>query len=428
VGRLNALVLDVSPLRKDRDFRLLWSGQLISGLGRQVTVIALPYQLYVLTHSAIAIGALALVQLGPLLAFSLFGGAVADAVDRRRLLLLTQSGLALTSAALALLAMQAQPSIWALYFVAFVAATISSVDQPARASAVPRLVPRERLPLAIALNQAAFQAAAVVGPALGGILIATLGLAAAYGLDAVTFAASLLVLAMMAPIPPLHGVARPGVKAVAEGLRFARRMPVILSTFVVDLDAMIFGMPAALFPVLAVDVFHNGAAGVGLMASAAAVGALVGALLTGWVGRVRYEGRAVILAVAVWGVAIALFGLCTFSFPLALVFLAIAGGADVLSAVFRSTILQLSTPDQLRGRMTALHVLVVTGGPRLGDIESTVVAALTSATFSVVSGGVMTLVGLAWVARRFPQLAAYDAHAMRPGAELPATVDLASEA
>ena len=410
MSRLGGLALDLRPLQLDRDFRLVWAGQLVSNLGRQVTVIALPFQLYVLTGSPLAIGALALVQLGPLLAFSLAGGAIADAVDRRRLLLVTQLGLAAASAILAWLAMLGSPPVWALYVVAFGAATISAIDQPARTSAIPRLVPRERLAPAIAINQAGFQTAAVVGPAIGGLLIASIGLPAAYAVDAVTFGASLAALFAIAPIPPFHGAARPGLAAVLEGLRFARRMPVILATFVVDLDAMIFGMPEALFPVLALDVFRAGPMGVGFLAAAPAAGALIGALLTGWVGRVRMQGRAVVFAVGAWGLAITAFGLATFSFPLALLLLAVAGGADVLSAVFRSTIVQLATPDGLRGRVSALHLMVVTGGPRVGDMEAAGVAALVGAQASVVSGGVLCLLGLAVVAWRLPQLWRYDAH------------------
>ncbi len=377
-------------------------------MGRQVTVVTLPYQLFVATRSPLSIGALSVVQLVPLLVFSLYGGAVADAVDKRRLLLVTQSVLALSSVSLALLALTPHAPIVLIYLVAFLAATVSAVDQPARSSAIPRLVPRERLTTAIALNQAGFQTAGIVGPAVGGLLIATVGPSGAYLVDAVTYGASLAALVAIAPIRPLAGVVRPGLAAVVEGLRFARSRPVILGTFIVDLDAMIFGMPQALFPVLALTVFHAGAEGYGLLAAAPATGALVGALLTGRVSRVRWQGRAVYVAVLIWGVAITAFGLVAFSLPLALVLLAIAGAADVLSAVFRNTIVQLSTPDQLRGRLLALHGMVVTAGPRLGDVEATAVAAAVSAQFSVVTGGLACLAGLGLIAWRLPQLARYD--------------------
>ncbi|HXQ95300.1 MAG TPA: MFS transporter [Candidatus Acidoferrales bacterium] len=408
MSRFGSLLLDVEPLRQDRDFRLIWTGQVISSIGRQVTVVTLPYQLFLATGSPLSIGALALVQLVPLLAFSLYGGAVADAVDRRKLLLVTQSALALSSAALVVLAITPHVPVVLIYVVAFIAATVSSVDQPARTSAIPRLVPRRRLTMAIALNQAGFQTAGVVGPAVGGLLIATVGPGGAYLVDVVTYGASLAALLVIAPIPPLQGVVRPGFAAMAEGLRFARSRPAILGTFIVDLDAMIFGMPQALFPVLALTVFHGGAEGYGLLAAAPAAGALIGALMTGWVSRVRMQGRAVYVAVAVWGLAITAFGLATFSLPLALVLLAVAGGADVVSAVFRATILQLATPDELRGRLSALHGMVVTAGPRVGDMEATAVATAVSAQFSVVTGGLACLVGLALIAWRLPELGRYD--------------------
>jgi len=408
LSRFGSLLLDVEPLRQDRDFRLIWTGQVISSIGRQVTVVTLPYQLFLVTGSPLSIGALALVQLVPLLAFSLYGGAVADAVDRRKLLLVTQSALALSSAALVVLAITPHVPVVLIYVVAFIAATVSSVDQPARTSAIPRLVPRRRLTMAIALNQAGFQTAGVVGPAVGGLLIATVGPGGAYLVDVVTYGASLAALLVIAPIPPLQGVVRPGFAAMAEGLRFARSRPAILGTFIVDLDAMIFGMPQALFPVLALTVFHAGAEGYGLLAAAPAAGALIGALMTGWVSRVRMQGRAVYVAVAVWGLAITAFGLATFSLPLALVLLAVAGGADVVSAVFRATILQLATPDELRGRLSALHGMVVTAGPRVGDMEATAVATAVSAQFSVVTGGLACLVGLALIAWRLPELGRYD--------------------
>jgi MFS family permease len=270
------------------------------------------------------------------------------------------------------------------------------------------LVPRAEMGEAISLSQAGFQLSSVAGPAIGGVLIATLGLPAAYAADALTFGAAILALLAIAPMPPIGLVARPGLEAIREGLRYVRGVPAILGTFVIDLNAMIFGLPVALFPILALEVFHVGAAGVGLMTSAVAVGALIGALLTGWVARVRLQGRAVLVAVAVWGIAIACFGLVTASFPLALLFLAIAGAADVISAVFRGTILQTGVPERLRGRLSAIHIMVVTGGPRIGDLEATAVAALVNTQFSVVSGGLLCLVGVGVVALRIPQLTHYD--------------------
>ncbi len=387
---------------------MIWLGQLVNGLGRQVTVVALPYELWQLTHNSLSIGLLALVQLVPILIFSLGGGAVADAVDRRRLLVVTQLLLAGSSLCLAILALQPSPSVLAFYVVAFVAAGVGAVDSPARTSAIPRLVPRERVPAAIAANWLSGQTVSVVGPVAAGVLIAVSGVAAAFAFDVLTFLASLAALLVIAPIPPHPDASRPSLRSIAEGLRFARERRIVMATFAIDLDAMIFGMPSALFPQLALVVFNAGAAGYGLLTAAPAVGALVGAAFSGWVGRVRRPGRGVVAAVAGWGAAIVAFGLMTASFPLALICLAFAGGADVISAVLRSSIVQLATPDPLRGRLSSIHSLVVTSGPRLGDAEAAGVAAVAGPQFSVVSGGLMCLLGLVVVVRLFPQLLAYE--------------------
>ena len=402
------LLVDLEPVKRDRDFRMLWLGQLVSGLGRQVTVVALPFELWQLTHSSLSIGLLALVQLVPILVFSLGGGAVADAVDRRRLLIVTQALLAASSLCLAVLAYQPSPPIWAIYVVAFVAAGVGAVDQPTRSSAIPRLVPRERVPAAIAVNWLSGQTVAVAGPVAAGLLLAVSGVATAFAFDVATFMASLIALLLIAPIPPHPEAARPSLRSIAEGLSFARSRRIVLATFAIDLNAMIFGMPSSLMPQLALTVFNTGAAGYGLLNAAPALGALVGAAFSGWVGGVRRPGRGVVLAVAGWGVAIAAFGLLTASFPLALLCLAFAGGADVVSSVLRASIVQLATPDPLRGRVSSINSLVVTGGPRLGDAEAAGVAAIAGPQFSVVSGGVLCLLGLLAVVRKFPELLAYE--------------------
>jgi MFS family permease len=400
--------VDLEPVKRDRDFRMLWLGQLVSGLGRQVTVVALPFELWQLTHSSLSIGLLALVQLVPILVFSLGGGAVADAVDRRRLLIVTQALLAASSLCLAVLAYQPSPPIWAIYVVAFVAAGVGAVDQPTRSSAIPRLVPRERVPAAIAVNWLSGQTVSVAGPVAAGLLIAVSGVATAFAFDVATFMASLIALLLIAPIPPHPEAARPSLRSIAEGLRFARGRRIVLATFAIDLNAMIFGMPSSLMPQLALTVFNTGAAGYGLLNAAPALGALIGAAFSGWAGSVRRPGRGVVLAVAGWGIAIAAFGLLTASFPLALVCLAFAGGADVVSSVLRASIVQLATPDHLRGRVSSINSLVVTGGPRLGDAEAAGVAAIAGPQFSVVSGGVLCLLGLLAVVRQFPELLSYE--------------------
>jgi MFS family permease len=404
MARSPGFVLDVSPLRDLPSYRLLWLGQAVNVIGNQVTRVALPYQVYVLTHSTLAIAGLTLAQLVPLLLFSLAGGSLADAVDRRKLLIVTQLGLASTSGALVLVSLAGSPPIALLFVIAAVASAFQAVEGPTRSSAIPRLVPADRLRAAIALGQLSFNAGSVIGPAIGGVILATIGVAGAYAVDVATFGVSIVAILALPPIPPLVAGTRAGLEAIREGLRFVRARRVILSTFAIDLNAMIFGMPAALFPALALDVFHAGAVGVGLLNSAVAVGAFLGAAVSGAVTRIERVGRGILVAVAIWGAAIVLFGLSTFSLPLALVFLAIAGAADVASAVLRSSVVQLGTPDALRGRVSAIHLLVVTGGPRIGDIEAAAVAAAIGAQLSAISGGVLCLLGVIAVARAYPEL------------------------
>jgi MFS family permease len=402
-GRLGRVVLDVSPLREFPAYRRLWLGQSVNVIGSQVTRVALPYQVYVLTHSTLAIAALTLVQLVPLLLFALGGGSLADVLDRRRLLLVTQIALASTSLALAIVSL-GSPGLPVLFAIAFVASAFTAVDEPTRSSATPRLVPAARLPSAIALGQLSFNAGSVIGPAIGGLILAGVGVSGAYLVDVATYSLSIVAILGLPPIPPVIAGRRAGLAAIREGLSFVRGRRIILSTFAIDLNAMVFGMPTALFPALALDVFHVGPVGVGLLNAAPAAGAFAAAFLSGLVTRLRRIGRGIIVAVVVWGAAIALFGLSTFSFPLALLFLAIAGGADVLSAVLRSTLVQLTTPDELRGRVTAIHILVVTSGPRVGDIEAATVASVVGAQLSAISGGLLCVLGVIGVARLFPEL------------------------
>lgn len=390
----------------------------MSVTGRQVTVVALPLQVYLLTRSAFAVGLIGGVQLVPLIAFSLYGGAVADRMDRRMLILGSEIGLAVTSGLLVLGALGRHPALAYLYGVAAVQSAVMAVNSPTRSAAVPTLVGPDLLPAALALNQVMFNATLIVGPAFGGFLIAALGhpdayagLKWAYAVDVCSFAASIAASVMLSPLPPLGDDAtsqhRPAWRSIAEGFRFLKGRQVLIATFLIDLDAMIFGMPRALFPVLALSTFRVGPTGLGLLTAAPAAGALIGALSAGWVGRARRQGLAVVWAVVLWGAAITAFGLSGAIFGLALAFLALAGAADVISAVFRSTILQLSVPDSLRGRLSAIHIMVVTGGPRLGDVEAGAMASLVSPWFSVVSGGLACMVGAVLLGSFVPSLARY---------------------
>jgi len=402
------LLVDLTPLRVSRDYRLLFIGSGVSYLGRQLTVVAIPFQIFTITGSSLAVGMVGLVTLLPLVTLSLAGGAIADAVDRRKLLIITQVLSAATSAGLALNAMSSSPRLWPIYVLAALSAGLAGVDLPARSATIPRLVGHELYPSAAALGQIQFQIGQVAGPALAGVIISQVNLAAAYWIDVVSFGAAVVALVFIAPQPPEGGGTRASLASVREGLRYVKGRRLLVGTFLIDIDAMVFGMPRALFPALGTGFFGGGAAAVGLLYAAPGAGALVGALFTGWVGRVRRQGRAVIVAVLVWGAAIAAFGLVPW-LPLALFMLALAGAADVVSAVFRNTILQLSVPDGLRGRLSSVHIAVVTGGPQLGDAEAGAVAALTSPRFSVVSGGLACIVGVLVLLRLVPELARYDA-------------------
>ena len=399
----------MSPLRESRDYRFLFSGQAVGYLGSQLTVVAVPFQVYLLTESSLAVGMVGLVSLAPLIVLSLIGGSVADAVDRRKLLVGTQTALTLISAALALNASAGEgASLAAIYVCAALNAGFSGIDLPTRNAILPNLVPRTQFTAAASLGQVLIQVGQVAGPALAGLILSGWGLAVAYWLDAATSVMAILLTLAIRPQPPHGGGTKAGLTSIKEGLAYLRGRRLILSTFVVDINAMVFGMPRALFPALATGLYGGGPGTLGLLYAAPGAGALLGAVFTGWVGSVRRQGWAVIVAVIAWGAAIAAFGLVS-SLPLGLLLLAAAGAADVVSAVFRSTILQLSVPDALRGRLSSVHIAVVTGGPRLGDAEAGVVAALTTARFSVVSGGLACIIGALVVAKAFPELARYDA-------------------
>jgi MFS family permease len=410
------LLLDIAPIRRDPQFRRLWAGQLISVLGTQVTQIAMPVQVYLLTGSPLALTALTAVQLVPILILSPIAGSIVDAFDRRKVLLATQSSLAISNLGLIIVSVQEQPPIWAIYLLATVSASAASVDWPARTSSVPRLVAMERLPSAIALNQLSYNLASILGPAIGGFMLATIGAAGAYATDLFAFSVSIWALLSLNPIPPLRTGVTPGLTAIREGMAFITGHRVILSVFAIDLTAMVLSRPTGLVPILALDVFKGGPEAVGLLGAAPAFGAFFGALLSGWVSSVVRIGRAVIVAVLVWAITVTLFGLATFSFQLALVLLAIAGAADLLAAVLRGTIVQTETPDHLRGRVTSLYVMNASSGPKLGDMRSTIVASVLGAQASVVLGGLACIAGVVAVTRAFPQLGRHQLRLIAPRA------------
>ena len=410
-GLGSRIFLDLTPLRRSRDYRALISGLGVSVLGNQLTTVAVPFQVYAITRSSLVVGLVSLTQLFPLIFGSLLGGSLVDAADRRKILIVVETIGALCSAALALNA-DLGPQLWPLFLFPAVTAALSGIDSSARNAMLPGLVGMELLPASNAIFQSLFQTGAIVGPALAGLLLAGAGVHLIYWIDAASFLIAMSAVLTMSPqLVPAAGAAgtapaRPGWRSTLAGLRFVRSTQSVQGAYLIDVNAMVFGMPRALFPALAATVFGGGATTVGLLYSAPGAGALLGALTSGWVGRVRRQGLAVICAVLIWGLSIAAFGVAHW-LPLALVLLAVAGWADVLSAVFRNTIIQFAGPDGMRGRLMGVQMAVVAGGPRLGDLEAGAVATAFGDTVSVVSGGLACVVGaflVAWALPGFTRL------------------------
>ena len=404
---LRRLRVDTRPLRH-RDFRNLWLGQAVSTLGAEIGTVAIPYQVYTLTHSTALVGLLGLASLIPLLVVPLIGGAIADALDRRTVLLRTETGLTVVAALFLVNALLPHPQVWLLFVLQSVAIAVFSLGRPAMSSLAPRLVPDEEVPAAIAIESVYESLSAVAGPAAGGLLIAAVGVPWTYGFDCATYAASLVAIWALPKLPPLEEVDRPSLRAIVDGFRFLKGRQALIGIFAVDTNAMVFGMPSALFPAFALHRLHGDAATVGYLYAAPYAGAFVGSLVSGWTSHVRRMGLGVTIAACAWGAAIAGFGLTTSLWP-ALVLLAIAGGADFFSAVLRSTILLRSTPDHLRGRLLGIEFTQVASAPNLGDLEAGVLASLTSLRFSIVSGGVLCVVGCAVTALALPGFLRYDA-------------------
>jgi MFS family permease len=403
VGR--ALV-DTSPLRRHAGFRRLWTGQLIASLGSQLTVVAVSVQTFQLTGSTAMVGLISLGQLVPLLAGSLFGGPFVDAWDRRRVLMATQVLLAAGVAGLAVNSMLAHPLLWPMFACTAEAAAFQGVDWAARRASLRRLVPAADLAAALSLQSAAFQLTLVVGPAAAGLLIAHAGFSLVYGLNVAAFAIAFGTVARLPPLRPAGSGQRAGLAALKGGVRYLRSSPPLAGAFLIDLGAMVFGMPRALFPELAATVYGGGAATVGYLNAATGLGALVGSLLTGHIWRARRPGRSTAVCVAIWGLAIMGFGLAPW-LPAALAFLVVAGAADVVSSVFRMMIVQQVTPDTYQGRVNSLIFVGLQGGPRLGDAESGVAAALAGPQFAAWSGGLLSVVSAVVTCWAIPQFWRY---------------------
>lgn len=400
------LRVDTRPFRH-RDFRNLWIGQAISTIGGEIGIVAVPYQVYTLTHSTAMVGLLGLASLIPLLVVPLIGGAIADAHDRRSVLLRTETGMAVVTGAFLLNSLLAHPQIWALFVLQSAAVAIFSLGRPAMSSLTPRLVPDEEIAAAAALTSVYNSLSAVGGPAVGGILIAVAGVPWTFGVDLTTYAASFVVIWLLPKMTPIEDADRPSLRSILDGFRFLKGRQPLIGIFAVDTSAMVFGMPTALFPALALHRLGGDASTVGFLYSAPYAGALVGSLLSGWTSHVRRQGLAVTIAACGWGVAIAAFGFMTSLWP-ALVLLALAGGADFFSAVLRSTMLMRATPPHLLGRLQGIEFAQVASAPSLGDLEAGVLASLTSLRFSVVSGGVLCVVGCVATALALPGFLRYD--------------------
>lgn len=370
-------------------------------LGNQLTTVAIPFQVFSMTHSSLQVGLVSLAQLVPLVVGSLIGGTLGDVMDRRRLMVISSALSALAAAGLMANALLPHPSLVALYLISALAAGLLGLASPARTAAIPRMVRPELLVAAYSFNQIVIQVATIVGPAIAGILIATVGLPWTYGLDATSFGGLLVTSLLLRPLPPQHGGQTAGLRSILAGMSYLRGRQALQGIYLIDLNAMIFGMPRALFPALAAGLFHVGPQGLGLLYAAPGIGALVGASTTGWAERVERRGRAVVVAVIIWGAAVAVMGAVPWLW-VALVLLAIAGWADVISAVLRNTILQTSIPDAMRSRLSSFQMAVVQGGPRLGDAEAGAVAAVSSTELSVISGGVACVLGAIAIARLLP--------------------------
>jgi len=408
------LLADLTPLRVSPQYRRLWGALAISNIGQMMTVVAIGIQVYAITGSSWSVGLVGLFQLVPLVVFGLYGGALSDSHDRRIIGALTAIGLMGCSAVLVAQAVVGSRSVALLYAVVAVQSALFAIGNPARSAMIPRLIGTDLLPAANALGIFAFTVGSTIGPVLGGFIIAATGTAAwAYATELVAFAVLTYAMWRLDPMPPLDEAPRTaGWASVKDGLIFLQGKKNLQMSFYLDIAAMVFGMPRALFPAIAATWFTTSsvqpATIVGLLTAAIAVGGVLATLGSGSYGAVRRQGLAVVISILVWGGSIALFGFSRF-LPLSLLLLAIAGAADAVSAVFRNTILQAATPDEYRGRLGGIFSVVVNGGPRLGDVESGGVAALTSEAFSVVSGGFACIIAVVVMVAAVPTFLRYDA-------------------
>jgi MFS family permease len=413
VARWTGLLTDLRPLQASPAYRRIFLGYAIAQLGQQMTNVAVAIQVYSLTHSSFHVGLVGLFGVVPLIAFGLYGGAFADAADRRTIALIASAGLWATSALFALQALLGNTDVWVLYGLIAVQSASYAVNNPARGAMIPRLLDAHLLPAAAALNTAAFNLGFTVGPVVGALLIKWHGFGAAYLVDVATFSAAYYGIYRAPRMPPEHDAPRAGLRSVADGLRFLGSAPNLRMTFVLDMCAMVLAQPRALFPALADRVYGGGAATVGLLQAAPAAGALVAFLVSGWISRVRLHGLAIVIAVAAYGAAVGGVSLTSLLW-LTVCFLALTGAADMVSAAYRSTILQVAAPDHLRGRLQGVFIVVVAGGPRVGDFLAGSVASAVGERPALAIGGAACLVGIVVALLLQPAFLHYDDRDPRP--------------
>ncbi len=414
MAKLSKYAIDLSPLRKYPDFRNLWAAGLISYLGSMITYVALPFQLKELTDSYLAVGLLGIIEITPLVIFGLYGGVLADRVDRKKMIWTTEAGALILVAFLLGNSLLAEPSVLAIYIAAGLFAVVDGLQRPSMNAILPRLVSHEDLPSASNLLTLRWQFGFIIGPTLGGIIFSTFSISVGYIFDIATYLISLVFLARVRRIPPTKESDKPTLAALIEGVRYAFSRQDLLATYVIDLAAMFFAMPVALYPFWASQLEADWA--LGLFYSAGIVGAVVITLTSGWTKSYRFHGRAIIWAAIGWGVAIALSGL-TQSLILVLLCLAFAGASDQVSALFRQVIWNQTIPDNLRGRLAGIELLSYSIGPLAGQMRAASMAAATSLSFSVTSGGIICVLVVAILALLMPQFRKYDAQTNKYAAQ-----------
>ncbi|CAN2186548.1 enterobactin exporter EntS [Candidatus Nanopelagicaceae bacterium] len=402
---MSKFAIDLTPLKKYPDFRNLWTAGLISYLGSMITYVALPFQLKEITHSYVAVGVLGIIEIVPLIIFGLYGGVLADAVDRKKMIWATEAGALLIVTILLVNSYLPDPRTIVIYICAALFAVVDGLQRPSMGAILPRLVNHEDLPAATNLLTLRWQFGFILGPTLGGIIFSTFSISSGYIFDIATYLISLVFLARIRKIPPSHEAEKPSFKALWEGVRYAFSRQDLLATYIIDLAAMFFAMPNALFPFWA-DLLHAPWA-LGMFYAAGVTGAIAVTLTSGWTKTYRFHGKAIIWAALGWGVAIALAGL-THSLIIVLVCLAIAGGSDQISALFRQTIWNQTIPDNLRGRLAGIELLSYSVGPLAGQLRAASIAAATSLSFSVTSGGVICVVVVIILAILMPDFRKYD--------------------